>query len=62
MIRDCLDNLNKECFHCFKNFIDEEEQSELENIVSNHIHKNNNKSFFLMNENLNNTFINSEKL
>ena len=61
MIRDCLDNLNKEGFHCFKNFIDEEEQSELENIVNNHIHKNNNKSFFLMNENLNNTFMNSEK-
>ena len=61
MTKDCLDNLNKKGFHCFNNFINEEEQFELENIVSNHIHKNNNKSFFLMDENLKNTFINSEK-
>ena len=46
MTKDCLDNLNKKGFHCFNNFINEEEQFELENIVSNHIHKNNNKSFF----------------
>ena len=61
MIKDCLDNLNKNGFYCFDNFINEEEQSELENIVTNHIHKNNNKSFFLMDENFENTFINSEK-
>ena len=61
MIKDCLDNLNKNGFHCFNNFINKEEQSELENIVSNHIHKNNNKSFFLMDENLQNTLINSDK-
>ena len=51
MINDCLDNLNKVGFHCFNNFIDQDEQSELENIVSNHIIKNNNKSF-LMDEGL----------
>jgi len=60
MINHCLDNLNKEGFHCFNNFINEEEQSLLENIVKDHIHKNNNKSFFLMNEKLENTFINSD--
>jgi len=60
MINDCLDNLNKVGFHCFNNFINQEEQSKLENIVSNHIRKNNNKSFFLMDENLEGTFINSD--
>ena len=60
MLDDCLNNLNKEGFHCFNNFINEKEQSELENIVSNFIYKNKNKSFFLMDEGLNNTFINSE--
>ncbi len=60
MINDCLDNLNKVGFHCFNNFINQEEQLKLENIVSNHIRKNNNKSFFLMDENLEGTFINSD--
>jgi hypothetical protein len=60
MIKDCLDNLNKEGFHCFKNFINQKEQSELENIVSNQIYKNNNKSFFLMDEALDKTFISSD--
>ncbi len=61
MINNCLDNLNKVGFHCFNDFIDENEQSELENIVSDYILKNNNKSFFLMDEGLENTFINSDK-
>ncbi|MAH97837.1 MAG: hypothetical protein CMA12_00605 [Euryarchaeota archaeon] len=60
MIHDCLDNLNKVGFHCFDNFINHEEQSKLENIVSNHISNNNNKSFFLMDERLEDTFINSD--
>tara|TARA_B100000780_G_scaffold277864_1_gene249638 strand:- start:4994 stop:5734 length:741 start_codon:yes stop_codon:yes gene_type:complete len=60
MINDCLDNLNKQGFHCFNNFINQKEQSELEKIVSDHIHKNNNKSFFLMDEGLDKTFINSD--
>ena len=46
MINDCLDNLNKQGFHCFNNFINQKEQSELEKIVSDHIHKNNNKSYY----------------
>ena len=58
MINDCLNNLNKNGFHCFNNFINQEEQSELENIVRDHINKNKNKSFFLMDEGLNKTFIN----
>ena len=60
MINDCLDNLNKEGFYCIKNFINEEELSVLKNIVNNHIYKNNNKSFFLMDEALDQTFINSD--
>ena len=60
MINDCLDNLNKQGFHCFNNFINQKEQSELEKIVSNHIYKNNNKSFFLMDKGFDKTFINSD--
>ena len=59
MTNDCLNNLNKNGFHCFSNFINQNEQSKLEKIVSNHIYKNNNKSFFLMDEGLDKTFINS---
>ena len=60
MLNDCLDNLSKEGFHCFNNFINQEEQSKLKNIVDNLLNKNKNKSFFLMDEGLDDTFINSE--
>ena len=55
LLDDCLNNLNKEGFHCFNKFINEKEQSKLESIVTNFIYKNKNKSFFLMDEGLNNT-------
>lgn len=60
MINNLIDNLNKEGFHCFDNFINQEEQSKLEELVSSYINKNNNKSFFLMDESLEKTFVNSD--
>lgn len=60
MIENLLKKLNNKGYCCIENILSNQEIENLQNIVKQNLRTNNNNSFFLMNEKLDNTFVNEE--